>query len=136
MAGYSTTPLYQKLGLSPDKKVFLIDAPANYNELIEGDISHLRVGENERPDFVHLFATKKVELEKNLQALLPRIKPTTVVWVSWYKKTAKMPTDITEDVIREIAVNSIFVDVKVCAVSSIWSGLKLVVRKENRRLLE
>jgi hypothetical protein len=132
MAGYSKNSLCKKLGLEEDMKVLLINAPDDYAQLVELDISSQKVGKNEAPDFVHLFVTTKAELEKELSSLLSSIKPTTIIWVSWYKKAAKIPTDVTEDVIREIALKSILVDVKVCAVSDIWSGLKLVVRKENR----
>jgi hypothetical protein len=132
MAGYSKNSLCKKLGLEEDMKMLLINAPDDYAELVELDISSQKVGKNERPNFVHLFVTTKAELEKELSSLLSSIKPTTIIWVSWYKKAAKIPTDVTEDVIREIALKSILVDVKVCAVTDIWSGLKLVVRKENR----
>nr|MBA4140324.1 DUF3052 domain-containing protein [Segetibacter sp.] len=81
---------------------------------------------------VHLFVNSRSVLESILTKLNSQIKPTTIIWISWYKKSAKIPTEITEDVIREIALKSIFVDVKVCAVTDVWSGLKLVVRKEKR----
>jgi hypothetical protein len=132
MAGYSKNSLCKKLGLNEEMKVLLINAPDDYAKLVELDISSHKVGKNEKPDFVHLFVTTKAELEKELSSLLSSIKPTTIIWVSWYKKAAKIPTDVTEDVIREIALKSILVDVKVCAVTDVWSGLKLVVRKENR----
>ena len=134
MAGYSSTSLSKKLGLTPVMKVLLLNPPANYADLVEMNVSEQKVGKNEKPDFVHLFATRKSELENFLTNIIPKIKPTTIIWVSWHKKSAKIPTDITEDVIRQIALKSILVDVKVCAVTDIWSGLKLVVRKESRIL--
>jgi hypothetical protein len=132
MAGYSKNSLCKKLGLNEDMKVLLVNAPNDYSQLVELDISSQKAGKNEKPDFIHVFVTTKTELEKELNALLSNIKPTTIIWVSWYKKAAKIPTDVTEDVIREIALKSILVDVKVCAVTDVWSGLKLVVRKEKR----
>jgi hypothetical protein len=132
MAGYSKSSLCKKLGLNEDMKVLLVNAPNDYSQLVELDISSQKAGKNEKPDFIHVFVTTKTELEKELNALLSNIKPTTIIWVSWYKKAAKIPTDVTEDVIREIALKSILVDVKVCAVTDVWSGLKLVVRKEKR----
>ena len=132
MAGYSKNSLCKKLGLTEDMKVLLINAPDDYAELVELDVSSQKGGKNEKPDFIHLYVTAKEELEKELCRLVSIIKPTTIIWVSWYKKAAKIPTDITEDVIREIALKSILVDVKVCAVTDVWSGLKLVVRKEKR----
>jgi hypothetical protein len=96
------------------------------------DLSKQKVVDNEKPDFVHLFVNSRSVLESILTKLNSQIKPTTIIWISWYKKSAKIPTEITEDVIREIALKSIFVDVKVCAVTDVWSGLKLVVRKEKR----
>ncbi len=132
MLGYSATPLIRKLGLTPEMKVLLIDPPVNYYELLGMDLSKQKVVDNEKPDFVHLFVNSRSVLESILTKLNSQIKPTTIIWISWYKKSAKIPTEITEDVIREIALKSIFVDVKVCAVTDVWSGLKLVVRKEKR----
>ena len=132
MVGYSVTPLIRKLGLTPEMKVLLIDPPVNYYELLGMDLSKQKVVNNEKLDFVHLFVNSRSVLESTLTKLNSQIKPTTIIWISWYKKSAKIPTEITEDVIREIALKSIFVDVKVCAVTDVWSGLKLVVRKEKR----
>jgi hypothetical protein len=83
-------------------------------------------------DLVHLFATRKTELERHLAALRKSLRPDAALWVSWPKKSSKVPTDITEDTIRRVALPLGFVDVKVCAVSDVWSGLKLVVRTELR----
>ena len=132
MAGYSTTPLIRKPGLTPEMKVLLIDPPINYYELLEMDLSKQKVVNSEKPDFGYAFINSKSILENALTDIVSDIKPTTIIWISWYKKSAKSSTEITEDVIREIALKSIFVDVKVCAVTDVWSGLKLVVRKEKR----
>ena len=83
-------------------------------------------------DVVHVFSDRKAALKRELEALRKSIRPDGVVWVSWPKKASKVPTDITEDTIREVALPLGFVDVKVCAVSEVWSGLKLVIRKELR----
>jgi hypothetical protein len=87
---------------------------------------------NERTDIVHVFSTKRKELAASLSMLRKKLKDDGAIWVSWPKKSAKMPTDITEDTVREIALPLGFVDIKVCAVDEVWSGLKLVVRRENR----
>jgi hypothetical protein len=135
MAGYSGTPLTQKLGIKPNANVILINAPANYGKLLgqlpEGVLFSDRVRAG--CDFIHFFATRRSELEKQLDRLRAKLTETGTLWVSWPKKSAGVQTDITEDVIRAVALPLGFVDVKVCAVDETWSGLKLMVRKENRR---
>ena len=130
-AGYSGTPLVKKLGLTPALKVLLLHPPDNYFQLLEADLSAqlCRPRERETPDWVHLFAASRKIFEKGMTTLKPLWAKNTsiVIWVSWYKKTAKIQTDVTEDVIRNFALKNGLVDVKVCAVSEIWSGLKLVV---------
>ena len=116
--------------------VVAIDTPENYRQLL-GQIPS-GVNFATRPTgntkFVHLFATRRIELDKQLSILRDKISDNAVVWVSWPKKSARVPTDVTEDVIRAIALPLGFVDVKVCAVDEIWSGLKLMIRRENRKL--
>jgi hypothetical protein len=85
-----------------------------------------------KTDIVHLFATERARLGKALQAALGELQPAAAIWVSWPKKSSKVPTDVTEDTIRELALPLGLVDIKVCAVDDVWSGLKLVLRKENR----
>ena len=85
-----------------------------------------------KTDVIHLFEASRTRLEKALKATLAKIRPDAAIWVSWPKKSSKVPTDITEDTIREVALPMGLVDVKICAVDEVWSGLKLVVRKENR----
>ncbi len=133
-AGYSGTPLIKKLGIAPHTKVQLINAPENYPELLGHDISSQIAGKKDLPDLVHLFATSNKVFEKAIQSLKPLCKsnPQLVIWVSWYKKSAGIPTDLTEDMIRNYALKNDLVDIKVCAVSEIWSGLKLVVPKMRR----
>lgn len=133
-AGYSGTPLIQKLGIKPQMKIMLINEPADYYDLLQVDVKDQLCSKSEMPDLVHLFAREKKEFEKIMNKLKPAIKKNTsvIIWVSWYKKAAKIPTDITEDAIRNYALQNDLVDVKVCAVSDLWSGLKLVVPVAKR----
>ena|ERR1700722_755594 len=134
MAGYSATPLAKKLGIQAGSKVFLIGAPAQYGELLAPLPPRVRFTStaNSQTDLVHLFATERRALARRLSALRKKLPHEAAIWVSWPKKSAKVATDITEDTIRELAVPLGFVDIKVCAVTEVWSGLKLVVRKELR----
>jgi hypothetical protein len=133
-AGYSGNPLLKKLGIKPEMKVLLINQPNDYYDLLETNISNQLCKKNEVPDLVHLFVKTSKEFEtemKKLQAVYKKNSAITI-WVSWYKKSAKISTDVTEDVIRNYALKNGLVDIKVCAVSDIWSGLKLVVPLNKR----
>jgi len=133
VAGYSGTPLPQKLGLKPNVVARVVGAPMDYAELL-GEIPGGVTLDGERDlDFVHLFVTVRRDMSDQLRRLKDQIKPNGMIWVSWPKKAARIPTDITEDVIREVALPMGLVDVKVAAVTEVWSGLKLVIRKENRK---
>jgi hypothetical protein len=134
-AGYSGTPLIKKLGIKPGHKLLVINEPDNYFELLEADVSKQFCKKNETPDLVHLFVKNKKEFEGEMNDLTSFIKsnPEITIWVSWYKKSSGIATDITEDTIRNFALKNGLVDVKVCAVSDIWSGLKLVVPLKLRR---
>jgi hypothetical protein len=135
MAGYSGTPLAQKLGIKPEQTVVVIDEPANYRKLL-GEVAD-RVTFARTPgnsaSFVHFFTTRRAELEKRLKKLRTQISDSGIVWISWPKKSAGVPTDVTEDVIRDVALPLGFVDVKVCAVDETWSGLKLMIRRKHRQ---
>ncbi|MEY2495417.1 MAG: hypothetical protein QOJ45_1909 [Verrucomicrobiota bacterium] len=135
MAGYSGAPLVQKLGIKPEHKVVTIGAPAGYRKLLaplpKGISFTTEV--TAAAAFIHLFVTKRQTLNKELKRLRRLIADTGVLWVSWPKKSSGVTTDITEDVIREVALPLGFVDVKVCAVDETWSGLKLMIRRELRR---
>ncbi|MFI5156119.1 MAG: hypothetical protein ACHQEM_08030 [Chitinophagales bacterium] len=133
-SGYSNTPLLKKLGIRDDTKLLLIHAPINYFDLLSADISGQLAKEFDIPDIVHLFAKNKKEMQKSLRQLKKTCmqNPKLVIWVSWYKKSAGIPTDLTENDVREYALKNGLVDVKVCAVSEIWSGLKLVVPLKKR----
>lgn len=132
--GYSGTPLPKKLGIKAPMKLVAIDAPTEYplivGELPEGVCQGQAVGRD--TDMVHVFATSRATLSKHLATLRKQLPDDAAVWISWPKKASKVETDITEDTIRELALPLGFVDIKVCAVSDVWSGLKLVVRKELR----
>jgi len=133
-SGYSGTPLLNKLGIKPSMKISLVNRPDDYYDLLETDISEQLCKKNETPDFIHLFVKNEKEFESEMKKLKPVIKQNkeVIIWVSWYKKAAKIPTDITEDTVRNYALKNELVDIKVCAVSDIWSGLKLVVPKALR----
>jgi hypothetical protein len=133
-AGYSGTALSKKLGIKPDFVVQVINEPKNYFDLLEINIRPQLNKANKTPDLIHLFVETNKEFENEMKKLKAVIKknPKIIVWVSWHKKSAKIPTDITEDVIRNYALKNDLVDVKVCAVSEIWSGLKLVVPLAKR----
>jgi hypothetical protein len=125
MAGYSKTPLAQKLGIKAGTKVVMLGAPPGYRKLLAPlpeDVSA----------FVHLFVAERRTLEKELKRLRKLLADAGVLWVSWPKKASGVATDITEDVIRDVCLPLGFVDVKVCAVDETWSGLKLMIRRENR----
>lgn len=132
--GYSGTPLARKLGIKEGSSVLLIEAPAGYKSLLgplPPRVSFPRQA-NQAIDLVHLFVTRKAVLQKHLVSLRKTLRVDAAVWVSWPKKSSKVPTDITEDTIRDVALPLGFVDIKVCAVSDVWSALKVVVRKGLR----
>lgn len=133
-AGYSGTPLPKKLGIKPPMHVAVIDAPAAYADILGETVPGVSFGD--RPtrtsDLVHVFCTDRDTLDRHLKALRALLAPAACIWVSWPKKSSKIPSSVTEDTIRELALPLGLVDVKVCAVSEVWSGLKLVVRKELR----
>jgi hypothetical protein len=134
MAGYSGTPLVKKLGVKEGCTVHTVGAPADYRNLLKPLPAGVRfeVAATASTNIVHVFETQRPELNTVLVTLRKKLGPQAIVWVSWPKKSSKVPTTITEDVIRELALPLGFVDVKVCAVTDVWSGLKLVVRKELR----
>jgi hypothetical protein len=133
-AGYSGTPLIKKLGLKEDHRVWLLHAPDEYSDWLETDISARICGPKQTPDFVHLFAANYTTFNRSMKSLGPvwRKNPQLVIWVSWIKKSSGIATDLTEDLIRGYALDNGLVDIKVCAVSERWSGLKLVVPLNKR----
>ncbi len=133
--GYSGRPLSAKLGIEQGTQLLALDAPDDYRSLLEPVPDGVRFVSRAGPgvDVAHVFATRLADLARRLAALRKSLRPDVAAWVSWPKKSSKVPTDITEDTIREVAFPLGFVDIKVCAVSEVWSGLKLVVRKELRQ---
>ncbi|MCL6683364.1 DUF3052 domain-containing protein [Sphingomonas alba] len=131
-AGYSGTPLAKKLGFKPGQRTWFDAMPDSVRTEI-GDTGADMLESPEPPvEAAHMFATHTATLDCKLRMLLPLIARDGMIWVSWPKKAAKVETDITEDVIRAVALPLGLVDVKVCAVDETWSGLKLVIRKELR----
>lgn len=133
-AGYSGTPLAKKLGIKAGAVVLLDGAPAGYIPLLEplpDDVTFTRAL-SDRVDVIHLFTANAAELAKKLRRYRDRMRDDAALWVSWPKKSSKVKTDITEDVIRAVALPMGLVDVKVCAVDEVWSGLKLVIRVDQR----
>ncbi len=133
-AGHSKTPLAKKLGIVANCRVVVKHAPADYAQWLEPIPGNVRFLEavSTGVDIVHIFATHKAALNAELKTLRYRVRPDCAVWISWPKKTSEVPSDITEQTIRDLALPLGFVDIKVCAANDIWSGLKLVVRKELR----
>jgi len=134
MAGYSGTPLHKKLGTTPGCRFKTRGAPANYRALIEPIPSDVTISSRLRNDIdiFHVFTKSRAELDQQLAIGMEQIKRDGMIWVSWPKKASKVPCDFTEDTIRDLALPMGLVDVKVCAVDEVWSGLKLVIRKERR----
>lgn len=135
MAGYSGKPLAAKLGVKPGWRVLVRSPPDGYRALLQGLPEGVTLGEElaGEVEMVHLFSRSRQELAASLPALLPRILQDGAIWVSWPKRASGVPTDMTEDAVRAAALPLGLVDVKVCAVDATWSGLKLVIRKANRR---
>ncbi|NNE68419.1 MAG: DUF3052 family protein [Pyrinomonadaceae bacterium] len=134
-AGYSGTPLAKKLGIKENHRVYIKNQPEDYLDLVAPlpEKVKLLTRLSSDLDLIHFFTKKQSELRENLSVYLGRIRQDGMIWVSWPKKASKVPTDMTEDVIREVALPLGLVDVKVCAVDEVWSGLKLVIRKELRK---
>jgi hypothetical protein len=138
-AGYSGTPLSRKLGLKDGQAVAFVGLPDSLQELtevrafrrIETTPDWRALPEGAR-DVIHWFTRSAAQVDQALPVLRDLIAPDGMIWVSWPKKAARVPTDVTEDVVRNRALADVLVDVKVCAVDEIWSGLKLVVRVEAR----
>lgn len=133
-AGYSGTPLAKKLGIKAGDRVFVHGAPTPYAQLVaplpDEVVLTRRLGND--VNLIHVFTTRKTELEEFLQKARVGMAADASIWVSWPKRASKVVTDITEDTIRDIALPLGLVDIKVCAVDETWSGLKLTIRKELR----
>ena len=134
MAGYSKTPLYKKLGYKENKSTIVVNRPDNYYSLL-GDLPFSIVKsqtDSTNLDLLHYFAMDKTDLENDFAKLKNQIKKNGMVWISWPKKSSKVESDLTEDLVREIGLSNGLVDVKVCAIDETWSGLKFVYRVKDR----
>jgi hypothetical protein len=138
-AGYSGTPLAQKLGLKDGQRVLFLDLPESLADLCTSrDFAESKrsgwpaLQKSKGYDLIHGFTASRAQLEKSAKSFIPAITRDGTIWISWPKKASKVQTDITEDVIREVLLPTGLVDVKVAAVDEVWSGLKLVIRKELR----
>jgi hypothetical protein len=135
MAGYLATPLVKKLGIEPGAVLYVKNSPVDYRKLCAGLPPGTRLAKRfaGNPTFVHLFTKSRDELATELVKYRKRIAQDGTIWVSWPKKASKLSSTVTEDTVREIALPLGLVDTKVCAVDEVWSGLKLVIRKELRQ---
>ena len=134
LSGYSGTPLAKKLSLKDGMRTWWDEMPASVRAEIESAglvLTHL-LWPQAPIDAAHIFVSDRAKMAADLRRVLPHLAPDGFIWVSWPKRASRLPTDITEDVIREVALPMGLVDIKVCAVDEIWSGLKLVIRKELR----
>ncbi|MEO3407423.1 DUF3052 domain-containing protein [Mucilaginibacter sp. CAU 1740] len=135
MAGYSETPPAKKLGIKSNSVVALINPPKHYMELFSDMPADALFVDDVtiRKDLIHFFTKSLDEYRQMLPTLMKQIKPDGMIWVSWPKKASKVVTDITEDLIRNYAISIGLVDIKVCAVDEVWSGLKLVIPVKDRK---
>ena len=135
-AGYSGTPLPAKLGIGDGDEVALIGAPERFEDTL-GELPdlgslHTSLVDNARYDVIVAFMTQRAELEAELPRLRARMAPACGLWIAWPKRASKVPTDMTDNVVREVALPTGLVDNKVCAIDQTWTGLRLVIRRENR----
>jgi hypothetical protein len=131
---YSGTPLGKKLGFKPGMELLVVNEPQHCRKLVEPLPDNVKWAArlSATTDLVHLFVTRKVQLAEALRTFRAKINTDCVIWVSWPKKAAKVPSDLTDNAVRETALPLGLVDIKVCAIDDVWSGLKFVVRKELR----
>ena len=132
MAGYSGTPLPQKLGIKEQFRVALFDLPAEVNAELKSALASCRVGKGGPSDFAMIFVKTASELKKQFPQFAKQMAPAGMLWVSWPKKASSVATDLNENEVRRIGLEAGLVDVKVCAVNEIWSGLKFVIRLKDR----
>lgn len=136
MAGYSGTPLPQKLGIKPGHRVALLNAPDGFDDILghlpDGTSVQRSLTSTAPFDIIVAFFTERTELASQLAPMRRRLTQAGGLWIAWPKRASKAPTDITEDVVRDVALPTGLVDNKVCAIDTTWSGLRLVVRREHR----
>lgn len=134
MSGYSGTPLAKKLGVKDRFKISLFHQPYYYFELFTDFPADVKIiSGKSKVDFIHYFATEEKQLAKDIGKLKKSIEQKGMIWISWAKKSSKISTGITEDVVRKLALKNGLVDIKVCAVDEEWSGLKLVIPLKDRK---
>jgi hypothetical protein len=135
MAGYSEKPLLKKLGYQEGFRIYVLNPPQTYFELLgKLPLGAQVVGSLKAPlDLVHFFPKNRVDYESRLMALKKTLTPKGMIWVSWPKKSSKVPTDLSEELIRNFGLKSGLVDIKICAVDETWSGLKFVVPVKDRK---
>ena len=133
MAGYSGTPLTKKLGIKSGTNVAFVSAPPNYTSELDLPSDVIVNSRSSKPlDFAQLFVKRKTELQRKFSEYAKRLNASGVLWVSWPKKSSGVSTDLSENVVREIGLAAGLVDVKICAVDEVWSGLKFVFRLKDR----
>jgi len=133
-AGYSGTPLSKKLGIRENSSIAVMHAPVPYTDLFDHFPENVRISSDHSPkDLIHYFTTSSKQLVKDMYVLKKGITQDGCIWISWPKKSSKVPTDINEDLIRNIAIQNGLVDIKVCAVNETWSALKLVIPVKDRK---
>jgi hypothetical protein len=131
-AGYSGTPLPRKIGAKPGDRALLVGAPPDAPELFGEGVRVLQRAGGAPLDVIVVFTASRADLERRLPALRARLQPAGMIWVAWPKRASGVPTDLTEDVVRDVALPTGLVDTKVAAIDDTWSGLRLVIRKELR----
>jgi hypothetical protein len=134
-AGYSETPLPRKLGIKPGHRVLVLGAPDGFEDSTLGPLPdgvEVRRRATGTADVIVAFYTRRAELARKMPALRERMDPAAGLWIAWPKRTSKVETDLTEDVVRELALENVLVDNKVCAIDEKWSGLRLVIRLKDR----
>jgi hypothetical protein len=133
MAGYSGTPLSQKLGIQPGARVAVVRAPEGFDALLPlPDGVHMHTHARGAHDVVLFFATRLAELERRFDSFARAVRPAGGLWIAWPKKTANVATDLTENIVRDVGLAHGLVDNKVCAVDDTWSGLRFVYRLKDR----
>jgi len=132
MAGYSGTPLARKLGIKPRLRAAFLNLPSDVAAELSEDLSGCRIVKNGELDFAMIFTRERKALEKEFARFASRLAPAGMLWVSWPKKSSGVPSDLNEHEVRRIGLAAGLVDVKVCAVSQVWSGLKFVIRLKDR----
>jgi hypothetical protein len=132
MYGYSGTSIVKKLGIKPGFKIWILGFPGDYAGIVAPLPCDVSFGQDTDLDIVHGFFTQRETLTIALPKMIRAIRPNGMIWISWPKKSVRVETDLTESVIRDLALPLGIVDIKVCAVTDVWSGLKFVIRKELR----